>query len=164
MCLAPQRLSGNGWYVGSVESLEVAAGDRVRFRGTDPQAGHRNGERGVVEEIAHDTVAIRRSDRRKLQLARARPVALDYGYVMTGHRAQGLDAKRVILEKDAHSRTTNHRSFYTDLTRAREAALVVTDSARRLAQLMRSDLTKSAALDVVGSMGLGAIASTREHG
>ena len=77
---------------------------------------------------------------------------------------QGLDSKRVILEKDTYSRTTNHRSFYTDLTRAREAALVVTDSARRLAQLMRSDLTKSAALDVVGSMGLGAIASTREHG
>ncbi len=81
---------------------------------------------------------------------------------MTGHSAQGLDAKRVILEKDAHSRTTNHRSFYTDLTRAREAALVVTDSARRLAQLVRSDLTKSAALDVVGPMGPGAIASERQ--
>jgi hypothetical protein len=59
---------------------------------------------------------------------------------------------------------SNHRSFYTDLTRAREAALVVTDSARRLSQLVRSDQTKSAALDVVGSMGPGAIASEREHG
>jgi hypothetical protein len=85
-------------------------------------------------------------------------------YALTGHSAQGLDARRVILEKDTRSRTTNHRSFYTDLTRAREAAVVVTDSVRRLTQLVRSDLTKSAALDVVGSMGPGAIASEREHG
>ena len=59
----------------------------------------------------------------------------------------------MILEKDTHSRTTNHRSFFTDLTRAREAAVVVTDSVRRLAQFMRSDLPKSAALDVVGLKG-----------
>ena len=77
---------------------------------------------------------------------------------------QGLDSKRVILEKDTYSRTTNHRSFYTDLTRARDATVVVTDSVRRLARLVRSDLTKSAALDVVGSMAPGAIASEREHG
>ena len=77
---------------------------------------------------------------------------------------QGLDSKRVILEKDTYSRTTNHRSFYTDLTRARDATVVVTDSVRRLARLVRSDLTESAALDVVGSMGPGAIASEREHG
>jgi hypothetical protein len=61
---------------------------------------------------------------------------------VTGHSAQGLNATRVILEKDTRPRTTNHRSFYTDLTRAREAALVVTDSAQRLVQLGRSDLPK----------------------
>ena len=50
--MPPQRLSGKGWSVGVVEDLEVAAGERVRFTGTNPQAGYRNGERGVVEAIA----------------------------------------------------------------------------------------------------------------
>jgi len=81
-------------------------------------------------------------------------LSLDYGYAVTGHSAQGLDASRVILEKDTHSRTTNRRSFYTDLTRARDAAVLVTDSTSRLAQRVRSDFRKVAALDVVGSVGL----------
>jgi conjugative relaxase-like TrwC/TraI family protein len=161
--MSPQRLSGKGWSVGIVESLEMGAGDRVRFTGTDLRAGYRNGERGVVEEIARESLTIRRSDGRVLQLARARPVALDYSYAVTGHSAQGLDAKRVILEKDTHSRTTNHRSFYTDLTRAREAAVVVTDSVRRLARLVGSDLSKSAALDVVGPKGSDAITRERDY-
>jgi hypothetical protein len=70
----------------------------------------------------------------------------------------------VILEKETHSRTTNHRSFYTDLRRAHDAAVVVTDSARRLALLVRSDLPKSAALDIAEAMGSGAISHERERG
>jgi hypothetical protein len=40
----------------------------------------------------------------------------------------------------------------------------VTDSVRRLVQFVRSDLPKSAALDVVGLKGPGASVHEREHG
>jgi conjugative relaxase-like TrwC/TraI family protein len=152
--MSPRRLSGKGWSVGVVEDLEVASGERVRFTGTNSDAGYRNREHGVVEEISADALTIRRSDGSKLRLARDRVLSLDYGYAVTGHSAQGLDASRVILEKDTHSRTTNRRSFYTDVTRARDAAVVVTDSSARLAQLVHSDGTQLAALDVVGPWGL----------
>ncbi len=152
--MSPRRLSGRGWSVGVVEDLEVAAGERVRFTGTNSDAGYRNREHGVVEEISADALTIRRSDGSNLRLARDRVLSLDYGYAVTGHSAQGLDASRVILEKDTHSRTTDRRSFYTDVTRARDAAVVVTDSTSRLAQRVRSDFRKVAALDVVGSVGL----------
>jgi ATP-dependent exoDNAse (exonuclease V) alpha subunit len=72
---------------------------------------------------------------------------IGYSYAVTGHSAQGLDAERVVLEKDTGSRTTDHRSFYTDLTRAREAAVVVTDSAPRLPQLVRLDRPRLTALE-----------------
>jgi ATP-dependent exoDNAse (exonuclease V) alpha subunit len=88
-------------------------------------------------------------------------LSLDYSYAVTGHSAQGLDASRVVLEKDTHSRTTHRRSFYTDLTRARDTAVVVTDSTAGLAKRVRSDLPKVVALDVVGSAGL-ALASAHE--
>ena len=120
----------------------------MRFTGTNIRAGYRNGERGVVEDISADSLLIRRSDGSTLPLARDRVLSLDYSYAVTGHSAQGLDASHVVLEKDTHSRTTHHRSFYTDLTRARDAAAVVTDSAPRLAQLVRVGRPKSAALDV----------------
>jgi conjugative relaxase-like TrwC/TraI family protein len=159
--MSPRRLSGKGWSLGVVEDLEVAAGERVRFTGTNSIAGYRNREHGVVEEISADALGIRRSDGSTLQLARERVLSLDYSYAVTGHSAQGLDVSRVVLEKDTRSRTTDRRSFYTDLTRARDAAVVVTDSTPRLAKRVRSDPPKVAALDVVGSAGL-AVASGHE--
>ena len=152
--MSPRRLSGKGWSVGVVEDIEVAAGERVRFTGTNSDAGYRNREQGVVGEISADALTIRRSDGSNLKLGRDRVLSLDYSYAMTGHSAQGLDASRVILEKDTHSRTTGRRSFYTDVTRARDMAVVVTDSSARLAQLVHSDQTQLLALDVVGSSGL----------
>jgi conjugative relaxase-like TrwC/TraI family protein len=146
--MAPRRLNGKGWSVGVVEGLEVAAGERVRFTGTNSRAGYRNREHGVVEEIGADALAIRRSDGSTVRLARDRVLSLDYCYAVTGHSAQGLDASRVVMEKDTHSRTTHRRSFYTDLTRARHVVVVVTDSTLRLARRVRSDHPKIAALEV----------------
>ena len=159
--MSPGRLNGQGWSVGVVEAREVALGERVRFIGTDPRAGYRNGERGVIEELTAEALLIRRTDGGPLRLSRDRVLSLDYGYAVTGHSAQGLDASRVVLEKDTHSRTTNRRSFYTDLTRARDAAVVLTDSVVRLAQCMAAHRTKTAALDVVDSSRAG-IAGERE--
>jgi ATP-dependent exoDNAse (exonuclease V) alpha subunit len=96
-----------------------------------------------------------------LRLVRDQVLSLDYSYAVTGHSAQGLDASRVVMQKDTHSRTTHRRSFYTDLTRARDAAVVVTDSKPGLAKRVRSDFPKVAALDVFGSVRL-AVASGHE--
>jgi hypothetical protein len=96
------RLNGKGWSVGVVEDLEVALGDQVRFTGTDPRAGYRNGERGIVEELSAEGLLIRRTDGTPLRLSREQVHSLDYGYAVTGHSAQGLDASRVVLEKDTH--------------------------------------------------------------
>jgi ATP-dependent exoDNAse (exonuclease V) alpha subunit len=161
--MSPRKLSGKGWSVGVVEDLEVAAGERVRFTGTNSRAGYRNREHGVVGEVSADALTIPRSDGSNLRLARNRVLSLDYGYAVTGHSAQGLDASRVILEKDTHSRTTDRRSFYTDVTRARDTAVVVTDSTLRLAQRVRSEHAKIGALEVVGSAEMGA-RSDRELG
>jgi len=151
--MLPRNLNGKGWSVGVVEDLEVALGERVRFIGTDPRMGYRNGERGTVEDLSAEALVIRRLDGSQLRLSRERALSLDYAYAVTGHSAQGLDASRVVLEKDTHSLTTNRRSFYTDLTRARDAAVVVTDSAIVLAQLLRSGSSKVTALDIVRSAG-----------
>jgi ATP-dependent exoDNAse (exonuclease V) alpha subunit len=152
--MSPRRLSGKGWSLGVVEDLEIAAGERVRFTGTNSIGGYRNREHGVVEEISADALVIRRSDGGTVRLGRDRVLSLDYRYAVTGHSAQGLDASRVIMEKDTHSRTTHRRSFYTDLTRARDAAVVATNSASQLAQRVRADREKVTALGVARSQDL----------
>jgi hypothetical protein len=54
-----------------------------------------------------------------------------------------------LLDKDAKAKTTDHRSFYTDLTRARYAAVVYTNDRSALPQAVVRRSEKAAALDVV---------------
>jgi ATP-dependent exoDNAse (exonuclease V) alpha subunit len=85
--------------------------------------------------------------RKALNTDRVLPV--EYGYATTGHSAQGLGADRVLLDKDVKAKTTDHRSFYTDLTRARYAAVVYTDDRAALPQAVVRRSQKTAAMDVV---------------
>jgi hypothetical protein len=65
-----------------------------------------------------------------------------------GHRAQGLGANRVLLDKDTKARTTDDRNFYTDLTRARNAAVIYTNDRQALPKAITRHTEKAAALDV----------------
>ncbi|MDR3416444.1 MAG: helicase C-terminal domain-containing protein [Nevskia sp.] len=75
---------------------------------------------------------------------------MEHGYAATGHSAQGLGADRVLLDKDAKARTTDHRSFYTDLTRAKQAAVIYTNDRSALPVSIVRQSQKTAALDVAG--------------
>jgi conjugative relaxase-like TrwC/TraI family protein len=88
--MSPKRLGGRGWSVGVVDELEVAAGERVRFTGTNPSAGYRNGERGVVEAFNAGALVIRRSDGSSLPLARNQILSLEYTRQV--HKFRSLDA------------------------------------------------------------------------
>jgi hypothetical protein len=58
---------------------------------------------------------------------------------------------RQAVRKLREATRPHHRSFYTDLTRARDEAVVVTDAAAQLAQRVRLDQVKVAALEVAES-------------
>ncbi len=77
---------------------------------------------------------------------------VEYGYAATGHSAQGLGADRVLLDKDAKARTTDHRSFYTDLTRAKQAAVIYTNDRSALPVSIVRQSQKTAALDVASAV------------
>jgi len=152
----PDEAGGPRLNAGQRSLVELILTTRNRVIGVNGLAGtgkttvdYRNGERGIVEEISADAIAIRRLDGTALRLPRSGAVSLDYSYAVTGHSAQGLDASRVVFEKESHSRTTDRRSFYTDLTRARDVAVVVTDSIPRLAQRARLGHSKTVALEFV---------------
>ena len=146
----PTRASGLGFTVGQVEARSLAAGDRLRLTGTDKDQGYRNGDRGAVERMDDRTVLLRLDDGRAVTLSRNRVQPVEYAYAATGHSAQGLGAERVFLDKDTRSRTTDHRSFYTDLTRAKSAARVYTNDRTALPGAIGRQSHKAAALEVVG--------------
>ncbi|MDR3416066.1 MAG: MobF family relaxase [Nevskia sp.] len=146
----PARLSAKGFQLGRVEAREVAPGERLRVTGTDRELGIRNGERGQVESISGETLVLRTDQGERKVLKADRVLPVEHGYAATGHSAQGLGADRVLLDKDAQAKTTDHRSFYTDLTRARQAAVVYTNDRSALPEAILRQSQKTAALDVAG--------------
>ncbi|WP_029918784.1 MobF family relaxase [Nevskia soli] len=150
IAVQPARLSGRGLVIGRIETREIAAGESLRITGTDRVLGVRNGERGVVESVSRDGITLKAADGTRRMLTADRALPVEYGYAATGHSSQGLGAERVLLDKDTKARTTDHRSFYTDLTRAREAAVIYTNDRRALPQAIVRQSEKTAALDVSG--------------
>ena len=146
----PTHASGLGFTVGEVESRSLATGERLRLTGTDRGQGYRNGERGAVEHMDDHVVLLRLDDGRAVTLSRNSVQPVEYAYAVTGHSAQGLGSERVLLDKDTRSRTTDHRSFYTDLTRAKSEARVYTNDRTALPGAIGRQSQKSAALEVVG--------------
>jgi len=145
----PAQLSGKGLTLGWIEKREVAPGESLRIIGSDQAKGLKNGDRARVDSVSDRVVAIttHHGARRELPIDQVLPV--EYGYAATGHSAQGLGAKRVLMDRDTSAATTNHRSFYTDLTRAKFEAVIYTNDRRALPKAILRQSEKSTALDVV---------------
>lgn len=148
VAVQPARLSGRGLTVGRIETREIVKGEALRITGTDRVLGVRNGERGVVESVSAGGITLKAPDGTHRTLPADRSLPVEYSYAATGHSAQGLGADQVLLDKDTKARTTNHRSFYTDLTRAREAAVIYTNDRQALPKAIVRHSEKAAALDV----------------
>ncbi|MBL6748952.1 MAG: conjugative relaxase [Nevskia sp.] len=155
IAFGPANLSGKGLSLGRIEGREVAPGEGLRMTDTDRTLGVRNGERGMVHSVSPGAIELRSADGGSKTLRTDRVLPLEYSYAATGHSAQGLGADRVLLDKDTKARTTDHRSFYTDLTRAKHAAIVYTNDRSALPQAIARQSQKTAALDAVKS---------RDHG
>lgn len=151
--ITPAHLSGKGLSVGRVETRELAAGDRIRITGnvaTADGATLRNGARATVLAVEAGRLRVQVDGARKtLEIdVRRSALSLDHGYAATGHSAQGLGARTVLLDRDSRSRTASERQFYTDVTRSKEQLEVFTDSSEKLADAISRQVDKSVALEM----------------
>lgn len=149
--LKPAQLSGKGFSVGRIEMREITSGDWIRFTGNVAaldKSTLRNGQRATVVSCENGRLRLQVDGARRLvEVDARRALSLDYGYAATGHSAQGLGARTVLLDRDSKSRTASERQFYTDVTRVKEKLEVFTDSTEKLAEAIGRQVDKSVALD-----------------
>lgn len=119
------------------QSLELKAGDSIRFTRNDRGAGRVNGGRGVVisveEKSRTATIETSKGRTETLNLDAARDRHIAHAYVETTFAAQGRTADHVIVHAD--SRATNlvdQKSFYVGISRAKASATVFTNDRGRL--------------------------------
>ena len=119
--------------------MEVRAGDRIRWTRNDRKRSLINGERAEVEGIAKGRVRFRLADGRGLSLRLDDPQLrhIDHAWSSTVHGAQGSTAEGVIAVLDSsHGALTDQSTFYVEISRARDRAVVLTDNAEQLVKVL----------------------------
>ena len=134
--------------------IEIRAGDRIRWTRNDRKRELVNGEQAEVEAITKDRVRLLLADGRKLSLRHDDPQLrhLDHAWSSTVHGAQGSTADGVIAVLDSgHGALTDQSTFYVEISRARDSAVVLTDNCEQLVEVLEAHTGERAtALEAVG--------------
>ena len=154
----PEEIGGRrgGSEVYRAEEIELRAGDRIRWTRNDAGLGLVNSRTAEVLRVANGRVSFRLEDGKTLELGKGDPQLrhLDHAWASTVHAFQGRTVDNVIAAMEArHPHLTTQKSFYVEISRARDRAELVTDDAADLrAQLQAVTGERIAALEGIGEM------------
>ena len=154
----PSEIGGRkgGSEVYRAEAIELRAGDRIRWTRNDAGLGLVNSRTAEVAAVKGGRVTFRLEDGKTLELAGGDPQLrhLDHAWASTVHAFQGRTVDNVIAVMESrHRHLTTQKSFYVEISRARDRAELVTDDAADLkAQLEAVTGERIAALEAIGEM------------
>jgi len=122
--------------------MELRAGDRLRWTRNDREMELVNTHQAEVTAIAGGMVALTGEDGRQMSLPADAPQLQhsDYAFNATVHAFQGRTADKVIAVLDAtHAELTNEKTFYVEISRARDRAIIITDDRQQLAETLSAN-------------------------
>ena len=139
----PEKIGGRsgGAEVYKVEGIELRAGDRIRWTRNDRRLGLFNSRTAEVTGVKNGRVSFLLEDGRKLELEKNDPQMrhLDHAWASTVHAFQGRTVDNVIAAMEAgHPNLTTQKSFYVEISRARDRAELVTDDRARLKEQLEA--------------------------
>ena len=139
----PGRIAGrtDGAEVYQAEGIELRAGDRIRWTRNDKGLGLVNSRTAEVASVKDGRVTFRLEDGRMLDMKAGDPQLrhLDHAWASTVHAFQGRTVDNVIAAMEAnHPHLTTQKSFYVEISRARDRAELVTDDAARLREQLEN--------------------------
>jgi len=125
-----------------------AEGDRVQLRAPHRAKRIANGELGTITKIEGERIRLTLDSNREVSLDLRQFRHFDHGYAVTSHSSQGLTVDRVLVNADTSEslQLLNDRMAYVAVSRAREEALIYTDSAQNLRNSLNRGTDKEKAL------------------
>lgn len=138
----PRKTTSIAVYEGH-RALRVAEGDRLVAKATihahEGLSGKameiKNGTQLDVVRVRDDAIIVR--DHVGTELAIGREVQVDHAYAQTVHQAQGQDYAHVIAQAESkRENLASLSSLYVTISRARESAVVVSDSKEKLVETL----------------------------
>ncbi len=124
------------------QTIAIRAGDRIRWTRNDKARGLDNGAVAEILSIGPRRLKLRTDDGREFEWRHDDPQLrhIMHAWASTVHAAQGMTRDRVIAVADAgHGHLGGLQSFYVQISRAREDAVVLTDDRESLAAALEAD-------------------------
>ena len=139
----PGEIGGRsgGTEVYKAEQMELRAGDRIRWTRNHAALGLVNSRTAEVISVGNGRLTFLLEDGRRLDMRADDPQLrhLDHAWASTVHAFQGRTVDNVIAAMEAgHPQLTTQKSFYVEISRARDRAELVTDDARALREQLES--------------------------
>ena len=139
----PSEIGGRqgGTEVYRTESMELRAGDRIRWTRNDQSLGVVNSGQAEVLGVRNGRVTFRLEEGGTLTLTPGDPQLrhIDRAWCSTVHAFQGRTVNNVIAAMEAtHPKLTTQKSFYVEISRARHRAELVTDDAGALKEQLEA--------------------------
>jgi conjugative relaxase-like TrwC/TraI family protein len=143
----PQRLSGVSVY--REAEREFAEGDRIQFRAPFAEKRVANGELATIAKIGDEELTVKLDGGREVSFEKDHFRHIDHGYAVTSHSSQGTTVDRVLINADtSESRVlVNDRMAYVAVSRAREDAIIYTNSIEELKGALDRRADKETALE-----------------
>jgi conjugative relaxase-like TrwC/TraI family protein len=145
----PQRLSGVSVY--RETQREFAEGDRIQFRAPFTEKRVANGELATIAKIDDQELTVKLDSGREVSFEKDHFRHIDHGYAVTSHSSQGTTVDRVLINADtSESRVLlNDRMGYVAVSRAREDAIIYTNSIGELRGALDRRVDKEMALEAI---------------
>ena len=124
------------------QTMAIRAGDRIRWTRGDRARGLDNGAVAEILSIGPRRLKLLTDDGRELEWRHDDPQLrhIQHAWASTVHAAQGMTRDRVIAVADAgHGHLGGLQSFYVQISRARDDAVVLTDDRESLAAALEAD-------------------------
>lgn len=145
----PQRLSGVSVY--REAEREFAEGDRIQFRAPFTEKRVANGELATIAKIGDEELTVKLDSGREVSFEKDNFRHIDHGYAVTSHSSQGTTVDRVLINADTSELRVllNDRMGYVAVSRAREDAIIYTNSIEELRGALDRRVDKEMAVEAV---------------
>jgi ATP-dependent exoDNAse (exonuclease V) alpha subunit len=128
---------------------EFAEGDRIQFRAPFTEKRVANGELGTIAKMGDEELAVKLDSGREVSFDPEKFRHIDHGYAVTSHSSQGTTVDRVLVSADTRESELllNDRMGYVAVSRAREDAIIYTNSIEELRGALERRFDKETALE-----------------
>lgn len=129
------------------EKRRFAPRDRIIFTSNDKRLGVLNGTMGQIEAIKGNIFTVRTDIGEQVTFDMGQYNSIDYSYAVTNYKAQGMGVELAVADMPTSGRGQTRNAAYVDLSRAKQRAIVFTDSKERLEKQTKAFVKKVSSKD-----------------